>query len=112
MEGMEEGASGALLRERTGERGEEMEGAWEGGVREQDQEFAPYSGKIGVATRPEKMGPQPWVILREGRWASEAFMGYVRSTIEYPLWVSRVLVGRKKAPSRQPGQGTKWGRER
>ena len=37
--------------------------------------------------------------------------GRVRSTMEYPLWVSRVLliVGRKGAPSRQPGQRTRWG---
>ena len=29
--------------------------------------------------------------------------------MEYPLWVSRVLVERKEAPSKQPGQGTRWG---
>ena len=31
----------------------------------------------------------------------------VRFSMEY-AWVSRVIVGRKGAPSRQPGQGTRW----
>ena len=40
----------------------------------------------------------------------EENMGYVRSNMEDPFWVSRILVGRSGAPSRQPGQGTRWER--
>ena len=70
-------------------------------------EFALYSGSIGGATRLAEMGAPPWVIPGEERWASQAFMGYVRSNMEDPLWVSRVLVGGTGEPSRQPGQGTR-----
>ena len=73
------------------------------------EEFALHSGRIEGATRLAEMGALPWVIQREGRLASQAFMGYVRSNMEDPLlWVSRVLVGRTGEPSRQPGQGTRW----
>ena len=64
------------------------------------EEFAPHSGKIGGTTRLANMGTQPLVVQRKMKWASHAFRGYVRSTMEYPLRVSRVLVGRKGAPSR------------
>ena len=74
------------------------------------EEFSLHSGRIGGATRLAEMGAQPWVIQRRERWASQAFMGYVRSNMEGPLWVSRILVGRSGAPSRQPGQGTRWER--
>ena len=73
------------------------------------EEFALHSGRIGEATRLAEIEKPPWVIQREGRWASQAFMGYVRSSMEDPLWVSRALVGRKGESSRQPRQGTRWG---
>ena len=69
------------------------------------EEFALHSGRIGGATRLAEMGAPPWVIQREGRWAKQAFMGYVRLNMGDPLWVSTVLVGRTGEPSRQPGQG-------
>ena len=72
------------------------------------EEFAPHSGRVGGATRLAEMGAPPWVIQREGRWASQEFMGYVRSNVEDPLWVSSVLAGRIGDPSRHPGQGTRW----
>ena len=72
-------------------------------------QFALHSGRIEGATRLAEMRAQPWVIQREGRWASLALIGYVRSNMEDLLWVSRILVGRSGAPSRQPGQRTRWG---
>ena len=38
-----------------------------------------HSGRIRGAPRLAEMGAPPWVIQREGRWASQAFVGYVRS---------------------------------
>ena len=76
------------------------------------EEFALHPGRIEGAIRLVEMGAQPSVIQREGRWASQAFMGYVRSNTEDPFWVSRTLVGRSGAPSRQPGQGARWRGER
>ena len=73
------------------------------------EEFALHSGRMRGATRLAEMGAPSWVIQREARWASQPFMGFVRSNIEDPLLVSRVLVGRTGEPSRQPGQGTRWG---
>ena len=63
------------------------------------------------ATKPAAMGTQPWVIQRKGKWTSQTFRGYVRSTMEYPLEVSMVLVGRKGAPSRIAGAKNEsgWG---
>ena len=72
------------------------------------EEFALHSGRIGGATRMAEMGAPPWVIQKQGRWVLQAFMGYMRSNMENPLWVSRVLVGRTGEPSTQPGQGTRW----
>ena len=71
-------------------------------------EFELRSGRIGGATKLAEMGAPPWGIQREGRWASRALMGYVRSNMQDPLWVSRVLMGRTGEPSRQPGQATRW----
>ena len=110
---MDEGASDVLLKERAerecgGNGGSKGRGA-EGELVQ--EEFARHLGRIGGATRLAEMVAQPSTIQREGRWVSQAFMGYVRSNMEDPLWVSRILVGRSRAPSRQPGQGTRWGRE-
>ena len=53
-------------------------------------EFALHSGRIGGATRLAEMGAQPWVIQREGRRASQEFMGYVRSNMKVPLGVKDI----------------------
>ena len=78
------------------------------------EECAPHSGRILVmgTAKPAEMEAQPWAIQRKGKCALQAIMGYVRSTMEYSFLVPRVLVGRKGAPSRQPGQGTRWGGDR
>ena len=85
---------------------------WEGVGALVPGECAPSSGRIGRATRPAEMGVQPWVNQIKRKWASQECRRRARSTMEYPLWVSRVLEGRKGAPSRQPEQGTRWGGDR
>lgn len=66
------------------------------------------SGKKAGATRLAGMAGPPWVTQRAGRWALQAFMGYLRFDEEDPLWVSKVLVGRTGEPIRQVGKGGKW----
>ena len=79
MEGMVERASDNLLKERAGESGEEMEEAMEGGSgRACSGGVRAALQKVRGAPRLVEMGAQPLVIQREGRWASQAFMGYVR----------------------------------
>ena len=51
------------------------------------------------------------VIRREGRWRSDAYKVYTRSTIEDSTRVSRKLASAKVAKGRQPVEGTVWGRK-
>ena len=71
------------------------------------EEFALHSGRIGGRTKLAVGGANDTVIQREGRWASNAFMRYVRANMEDPVWVSEVLVERGGC-DRQPGQETRW----
>lgn len=95
-------AQGASGRE-SGENGGSVGG---GGGGLFPTECAPHSGRMGGATRPAVMGAQPWVIEKKRMWESQALRAYVRSTMDYPLWVSGVSIGRKGTPSRQGVQGT------
>ena len=72
------------------------------------EEFALHSGRIGGATKLAAGGANDAVIQRERRWASNAFMRYVRANMEYPIWVSEALV-EGRGWDRQPGQRTRWG---
>ena len=100
------------LNQRTGESGEEMEGEWDGGSGGGlvPEECAPHSRRIRGSTRTAEVGAKMWVTQRRGKWASQAFRGHVRSTIEYPLWVSRVLLGREDRLVGSQGKGRDgWG---
>ena len=72
------------------------------------EEFALHSGRIGGATKLAAGGASDTVIQREGRWASNAFMRYVRANMEDPIWVSEALV-EGRGWDRQPGQRTRLG---
>lgn len=72
-----------------------------GGVR------ATFNGRIGGATTLAARGASDAVIQTEGRWASKAFMRYVRVNMEDPIWVPEALV-EERGWNRQPGQGTRW----
>ena len=64
--------------------------------------------RIGGATKLAAGVASNAVIQREGRWASNASMRYVRANMEDPIWVSEALV-EGRGGDRQPGQGTRWG---
>ena len=80
MEGVDEREIDILPQEWAGEGEGDVEiakGRSSGGT---DTGGVPlHSGRIGGAPRLAEMGAPPWVIQREGRWASQAFVGYVRS---------------------------------
>ena len=75
-----------------------------GGVRLIPEEIALHSGGIGAETNLAARGASNAVIQREGRWASNAFVRYVRANMEDTVWVSEVLV--EAWCDRQPEQGT------
>ena len=49
------------------------------------------------------------VLKKEGRWSSDAFMGYVRANMEDPIWVSDLSGVEVVEYERQPGHGARWG---
>lgn len=79
------------------------------GARLNPKEFALHSGRIGGATRLAARGVPEAVIKKEGRWASDSFLVYVRANMRDPELVSAVLEEGKREYNRQPGQGTDWG---
>lgn len=64
------------------------------GARLIPREFALLPGRFGGGTKLAASGASPWVIKREGRGSSDAFIVYVRVNMEDPEWVSRTLVSK------------------
>ena len=74
------------------------------------EEFALHSGRIGGATSLAAKGVSEAIIKKEGRWASDSFLVYVRANMRDPELVSAVLEEGGGEYRRQPGQGTQWGK--
>lgn len=49
--------------------------------------FSLLSGSVGGAIQLAANGPSASVTGREGRWSSDAFVVYVRASMDYPGWV-------------------------
>ena len=73
------------------------------------EEYALYSLRIGSATHLSTEGATPEVMQHDGRWASNAYMTFVRSHGKDASWVTNVMAKEERGSGIQPGQDTEWG---